>query len=187
MLFCQWLKTQHKSTYLQAKYNNWSGAYDLSALAKLSDFVTIMAYDQHTDTTTPGPVASYVWDQALIKDALKSTSRDKLSMGVPVYSSYWATRPYATCNTRLNIGIATQQTYAEAEAIIQKNKAILYWDNLGKVNFTFFSMNQLYSYLFIENAHSFRFKYFLAKSNHIQGVSVFSLGSEDPEIWKSIH
>ena len=78
--------------FLQRKYENWGGAYDLSALGKHSDFITLMAYDQHTQGTTPGPTANGHWVDAVIRYALQYIPAEKISLGVPTYSGYWYIR-----------------------------------------------------------------------------------------------
>src|SRR5688572_32030453 len=42
-------------SYHRFLLDSWRAAYDLAALARLSDFVTIITYTQHTRRTTPGP------------------------------------------------------------------------------------------------------------------------------------
>ena len=40
-------------------YDNWSGIYDYTAMAKVADFISVMAYAEHGATADPGPVAGY--------------------------------------------------------------------------------------------------------------------------------
>lgn len=76
---------------LYNKYNkwihaNWNGAYDLKALGKEADFVSLMTYDCHTSLTTPGPIAPYYWVKDLLIHTLKDIPANKISLGIPVYS-----------------------------------------------------------------------------------------------------
>ncbi len=60
-------------------YENWRGAYDLSALAQSVDLICLMTYDQHTRWTAPGPVAGWAWTTGNLDYALKFVPREKLS------------------------------------------------------------------------------------------------------------
>ncbi|MBW8881968.1 MAG: glycosyl hydrolase, partial [Asticcacaulis sp.] len=42
-------------------YEYWRGVYDIEALGKSADFLSLMTYDQHTRWTTPGPVGGMPW------------------------------------------------------------------------------------------------------------------------------
>jgi spore germination protein len=75
--------------YLKGRHEGWSGVYDYVALGKVSDFVTLMAYDQHDGPTTPGPMAGLTWDEAIVKYALRFIPAEKLSLGIPWHSGYW--------------------------------------------------------------------------------------------------
>src|SRR5690606_37864171 len=46
------------SRYHAWLYRNWRAGYDLEAIGRIGDFVTIMTYSQHTRRTPPGPNAS---------------------------------------------------------------------------------------------------------------------------------
>src|SRR5207247_896471 len=66
------LTDDHFPTLYQKKlYDVWQGVYDFKKLGEFSDFVTIMAYDQHASGTTPGPIASLPWDKQVIQHALQ--------------------------------------------------------------------------------------------------------------------
>lgn len=174
----------YKSEYLKRKYMNWSGVYDLKTLGKISDFVSIMAYDQHGQGTLPGPISGYKWLLTTIKYALRHIPSHKLSLGIPVYSGYWimTDRPNSKVSIRMN-----QISYKEVEAIVKAYKLKLNWDSQDKVNYVFFNHNWLYDHLFVEDARAFKEKYALIKKYNLRGISVFSLGNEDPRIWKTLH
>lgn len=168
------------SDYLKTAYNVWEGAYDLSALSSSCDFLSIMTYDQHTDGTTPGPVASLLWDEQVIKHILNFVPPYKISLGIPTYSSFWYTgRLHGRLSMHMdNIG------YNTVQKILQKRHAALHWNEVDNVDYAAYEHNWLTEYLFVENAKSFRAKLKLAKKYHLRGISVFRFGIEDPNIWK---
>ena len=93
------------SDYLKGKYEGWSGVYDYKTLGKSSDFVTLMAYDQHASITTPGPMAGVIWDEAIIQYALKYIPPEKISLGIPWHSGYWYTGKDSNVNQAPNTNI----------------------------------------------------------------------------------
>lgn len=167
--------------YLRGRYKYWSGVYDYAALGKISDFVTLMAYDQHGGITTPGPMAGITWDEAIIKYALQYIPADKISLGVPWHSGYWYTGKTSS-HAPLHI-IATNLTYTEMTRLLKDNNAVLHWDNEDKVNYAIYQKNFLYEYIFAEDAKSFNAKLDLVKKYKLRGISNWCLSEEDPAIW----
>jgi spore germination protein YaaH len=49
------------TAYHRFLQESWRGGYDLAAIARAADFVSMMSYDQHTRRTPPGPVAGLSW------------------------------------------------------------------------------------------------------------------------------
>jgi len=171
------------SEFQRRLYANWEGAYDFKVLGASADFITLMTYDQHIDRVTPGPNASIRWVEAALKHALKYIPAQKISLGIPDYSGFWYT---GTRSNKPNAKINLQYdplSYEVAMRLMKKNDAPLLWDNIDKVNYTFYERNWLNEYIFLENAKSFQAKLALAKKYHLRGISVFSIGNEDPEIW----
>lgn len=161
-------------------YDNWSGGYDIKALAKTCDFVTLMAYDRHNTLTTPGPIAPLPWVRLVLKQALRVTYANKILLGVPLYSGYWSTTPH-------NKSFASREhqiSYAEAMDVLQQYQAKTVWDtNSGCAVATLNGPNKLYSYLYVQNARSLQIALNLAKENQLQGIAAWQLGLEDPAVW----
>jgi spore germination protein YaaH len=66
-----------RSDYARWVYVNWRGAYDLKAIAKHVDFVSLMTYDQHTRNTPPGPIAGLPWGEALLDEAMTLMPKER--------------------------------------------------------------------------------------------------------------
>lgn len=168
------------SAYQQRKYDNWSGAYDLPALGKAGDFISIMSYDQHQSGTTPGPFAGIRWLEAVIKYAIQNVPAAKISLGIPTYSSHWYTGARGE-----HIGVRTEDiSYQAAQTRLNDNNAHVQWDDIDKVNYAIYQKNWLNQYIFIEDGKSFKEKMKLVDKYQLHGISVFYLGSEDSEIWR---
>ncbi len=72
---------------------SWSACYDHGALSEVSDYVVLMAYDEHWGSSpVAGPVASLSWVEGSIKDVLdRGVPPEELVLGVPFYSRIWKT------------------------------------------------------------------------------------------------
>jgi len=167
------------SDFTKAVFDASAGAYDYSVLGKYSDFVTLMAYNQHGGGTIPGPVAEIPWVEAIIKYALKYIPPEKISLGVPVYSTYW----FTTFDNGIHV-VDKGINYAMAKNLAAKFQSTWYWDNFSKTYFTFFNADQLNQYIFMEDARSFKEKLALVNQYKLRGISVWVLGYEDPAIWQ---
>ncbi len=170
------------SDFLKQKFENWTGVYDYKELGKAVNFVSLMAYDQHTGSTPPGPVAGYDWVESNIKYALKYIPANKISLGIPTYSDHWYTSKF---EDRVQ-AIVEQISYLDVQHLVNQYKAKFIWDDKQRVHYTFYPNNELNEYIFIEDATSFRDKVNLAKKYKLRGISVWRIGTEDPVIWKII-
>lgn len=166
------------SLYQQRKYDHWAGAYDLAALGKAGDYVSIMTYDQHLVGTTPGPYAGYRWLQAVVKHTLQSIPANKISLGIPAYSGHWYTGGKEKISVKTN-----DISFAEVTKLLQQYPAEVHWNNQDKIHYAIFQRDWLYEYIFIEDAASFKAKLELAKKFKLNGISVFHIGKEDPASW----
>ncbi|HEX2548567.1 MAG TPA: glycosyl hydrolase family 18 protein [Gammaproteobacteria bacterium] len=175
------IEDKNFKTYYQKKlYEVWQGAYDLAKLAPISDFITIMAYDQHALNTTPGAIASIPWDMDVITYALQFIPAEKISLGIPTYSGLWYMGMSGSGSVNIRYDSADYKT---VQYILKKYHLFLHWDYVNQVNYSFYDANGVNKYLFIENAKSFQAKYDLAKKFKLGSVSIFRLGIEDPDIW----
>ena len=68
----------------------WGAAFDFRGLGRVADFLVLMAYDQHTPLTPPGPVAGYDWVKAALDYAVRRVPPAKLLLGIPLYGREWA-------------------------------------------------------------------------------------------------
>lgn len=179
------ITSSHPSSYFQKRLNeHWEGAYDLKAIARFADFISIMAYDQHASGTTPGGTANFDWVNQVVANALASIPANKISLGIPSYSTHWylgKDNSKQGEHTHINMDALS---HADAMTLLKQQHAKLLWDANAKINYAIFTRDWLNEYLFLENEKSFVFKISLVKKYHLRGISFFDLGSEDPRIWE---
>lgn len=67
----------------------WQGSYDYAALAKYSDYLMLMSYDESYFGSAPGPVASLSFVEKSLQYALERVPAEKIVLGIPFYGRYW--------------------------------------------------------------------------------------------------
>ncbi|MDO8991824.1 MAG: glycosyl hydrolase family 18 protein, partial [Daejeonella sp.] len=162
-------------------YENWRAGYSLKELSEIGDFISIMTYDQHTRRTPPGPVASPEWMGKVIEHLLaQGVAPGKLSMGIPNYSVHWFTD-----YTEERGGFANGRSakYPMVQHLLGQYNAIKQWHEKAQVNWAMWDNDGVFEYLFIEDARSLKPKLDVLKKYNLRGISVWVLGSEDPEFW----
>lgn len=165
-------------------YENWEAAYDFKKLGEISDFVTIMAYNQHGNSTAPGPTADIRWVETTLQYALKYIPANKISLGIPAWSNYWYTgRDHETNKVTFKMAALN---YPHIMYLLSKFNVNLVWNNEEKISYSIFSHDWLNHYAFVEDVTSFKAKVALAEKYHVAGISVFALGMEDPRIWAEL-
>ncbi|HKJ92988.1 MAG TPA: glycosyl hydrolase family 18 protein, partial [Longimicrobiales bacterium] len=175
-------------THYQAwLFEDWRAGYDLDAIAKAADFISVMTYSQHTRRTPPGPNAGLPWVKDVVQYFLDHVPPEKLSLGVPTGSQHWYTsyepgRIQPEQARSYSEGIS----YRRAQALIDRNNAEVIWSDQQEVPYTFYARGGTFEWIFMENARSFSAKLSLADQFHLRGISVWRLGNEDPGIWGAL-
>jgi spore germination protein len=145
--------------------NGWTGAYDYRALGRYADLLMIMAYDQHNQSSGPGPVASTAWVTAVLKYAVRAIPPAKVVLGVPGYGYDWS----PSGNQALS--------WYQAAALARQ------YDKSGQTgHFVYMQGGQVHD-VYFENAATFLQKMRLVTGFGIRGLALWRLGIEDPKIW----
>lgn len=145
----------------------WSGAFDLASLGRLSDFVILMAYDQHTGRSGPGPVASLPWVEAVTRYATSLVEREKILLGVAFYGYSW----------RRGYGIPISMRRATRGAAAAGVR--IRWSDVTDTPY----YRTRYRTVHFENTQSLELKVALAAQERLAGVAMWRLGLEDPDVW----
>lgn len=151
-----------------------TAAYDYPALAKNSDYLQVMLYDQHWGTSTPGPIAAIDWVEKNIQTAIQQVGDPKkVVIGIPAYGYDWPDKQRTKAET---------VTYTQAKDRAQKNGAQIIWDEGSKAPHYKYDTHEVW----FENAESSKWKLELVKKHNVAGIAIWRLGQEDPAIWDVI-
>ncbi|MDR3239850.1 MAG: hypothetical protein LBT44_07170 [Clostridiales bacterium] len=82
-------KTLSVDVYNPVPEKYWSQYYNRRAVGECVDYMIVMAYDEHTNGTESGPVASLPFVEAGIAQTLEEVPKDKVLLGLPYYARVW--------------------------------------------------------------------------------------------------
>jgi spore germination protein len=144
--------------------------YTLSTIGREADHVVLMAYDQHGPTwSDAGPIGGYPWAKKAVVLLGKGVPASKIQLGIAGYGYSWTHgKQQKTGNT---------YTDAQARAKVRSGKATPQWSATQKEWHANFANG---SVIWWSDARSYRARVALAKSLHLGGVAVWSLGGSDP-------
>ena len=149
-------------------------AFDYRRLGKEADFITLMTYDQHTAPDGVGPVAGLPWVEASLRWVLKSVSRKKLQLGLPLYYRQWAGE---------NV---SEGSYSEALAIAERTGAVARLDPAQVERTIEFGEDANRSVLWFQDAETLQRRMDLVRQYKLRGFSAWRLGHEDPAVWERV-
>ncbi len=166
--------------------DNWSKVFDRKRLAKVSEYITLMAYDQHWENSqTSGPVAGLNWVDQNITKMLDLVPNDKLILGLPFYTRVWYERLSTEKPNQMKV--RSKSVFMNVpRKLIDENEPVRVWDDENsQYYFAYFEGDSLVKFWYDDPAAIAR-KAKLFKKYHLAGIACWSLGFESSEIWPAL-
>ncbi len=149
--------------------------YDFKGLSKYNDYIFLMAYDQFSDNTGPGPIAHQKWIEGAVDAAVKNIPLQKLILCLAAYGYDW----------RLGKEMSSRTvSYQQALFTAKDNEAVIDFDNDSyNLHYDYDDDdNTRHQVQFTDAATIFNALRF-ATEYGIAGTSMWRLGDEDPRVW----
>ena len=159
---------------------NWSLCFDRDALAKASDYMMFMAYDQHGTSTGVGTVAGCDWVEANIKKFLgqEDVPKEKIILGMPLYTRLWKTDKNGKVSSSVvNMNKVEQSLPSEASKK---------WDELTKQYYVEYTKGSEQYQMWIEDIDSIRAKIDLINQYELAGSAFWEKDRENDDIWNLV-
>jgi cellulose synthase/poly-beta-1,6-N-acetylglucosamine synthase-like glycosyltransferase/spore germination protein YaaH/peptidoglycan/xylan/chitin deacetylase (PgdA/CDA1 family) len=151
----------------------FNGDYDYQQLAKYNDYLFVMAYDQFSSDTKPGPVAEQKWIEAAIDEATKKIPSQKMILGIGSFGYDWPAGARAE-------NVTFQQALTKAK---EHNATIDYDNDTYNLHFNYKDDDgRPHDVFFTDAATAFNSMRFAVEAG-LSGTAVWRLGSEDYRIW----
>lgn len=152
--------------------NPRAAAFDYKRLAEVSDWLTLMAYDEYTWSGSPGPVSGLPWVQACLEKLLQEVPPQRVSLGVPFYYRRWA-------GSSVTVG-----RHSEASALSARFQAPAAVHKLQQENAIKFTEGSTPNVVWFNDAQTLRARVALVHRYGLAGFSAWRLGQEDPDVWR---
>lgn len=159
---------------------NWSLCFDRDALAKASDYMMFMAYDQHGTSTGVGTVAGCDWVEANIKKFLgqEDVPKEKIILGMPLYTRLWKTDK----NGKVSSSVVNMNKVEQSlPTDVSKN-----WDELTKQYYVEYTKGSDKYQMWIEDTDSIRAKIDLINQYELAGSAFWEKDRENEDIWNLV-
>ena len=144
--------------------------FDYRAAGRLADRVVVMAYDQHSRSGGPGPIAGFPWVEAALRETTALVPQRKLLLGLAFYHHKWGEAG------------GSSGSYQQALALQQEHGADRRWDPTHRAHWFGFMCQGRRHTVWLEDGWSVAEKLALAWRYQLAGVAGWRLGQEDPAI-----
>ncbi len=149
--------------------------YDRKALAKVADYICLMAYDQHwASSPEAGSVAEYSWVEGNLNNVFRQIPRDKLILCVPFYTRLWTENGGAVSSQTM--------TMAQAQAFAAQAGTSPEWLEGARQHYVEHQNQKVW----LEDQESLRWKISLVHKYNLAGIASWRKGFESPETWKAV-
>lgn len=158
---------------------NWSLSFDRIRLMETTDYLMLMAYDQHWATSPiAGSVAQYSWVEDSLIRVLEQIPKGKLILSIPYYTRLWTIEGEKVSSQALSMESANDFINEKHMELIWDEESMQYY---GKVE----EGDKIYK-IWIEDSKSLEAKVSLVHKYDLAGVASWRKGFETEDIWTSI-
>ncbi len=148
--------------------------FDYSVVAGAASRMRVMAYDQHTRLSGPGPIAGLPWVQRIVSYIKAETSESKVELGVPTYGRDWS-----------SAGVRTL-VKDQARALARKYSVTPKYDAVQhEYTFTYKAAGITHTVWF-SGARAVADRKQLASVAGLAGAAYWAAGQEEPGTWKAV-
>lgn len=155
--------------------------YNREELAKVCDYVVVMAYDQHWGSSdTAGSVAQYKWVESNINMLFRQIPHEKMILGVPFYSRIWTEDENGKVSSNT-------LTMAQAEKLLTDKNLTPKWDKESKQDYVQYTEGNKTYKIWLEDSKSINSKVSLVNKYNLGGVGSWRKGFETQDIWETIY
>ena len=147
-------------------------AYPVRPLLGAVDALVVMLYDQHWDTSEPGPIAEPSWVRSSLEQRVAEAGAGKLIAGLPAYGYRWRT------------GQPTESIgYAQAVQMASSAGVPLTRDAQSQ---TLRSRDANGNEIWVADATLLKALVNQSRSLGVTRFALWRLGQEDPAVWSSV-
>ena len=161
--------------------------YNVEKLAKTSDYIILMAYDQYSDATGPGPISSQRWIEEQLDWMDDKVDVSKIILGVAGYARDWIDEEDENGKRIKRVEDITYDQAIDKAKIVGAD--IVFNNDTYNLSYNYnedvsdSSSRTKHSVWFTDAATTFNVLRF-SDDYPVAGTALWHLGGEDPRIWK---
>jgi len=168
----------------------WHGCYDYAALAKYSDYLMIMGYDESYYGGPAGPIAGKTFTEKSIQYALNHVSAHQIVLGIPFFGRYWKQGEAVGGNgiTDLDIenlleGYETTKTYHNDSQSVHVKLTLKEGEIMPKIWGGRTLTPGVYDIWYDDNTAK-QYKLDLVNKYKLKGSGSWALGQDATDVWE---
>lgn len=148
--------------------------YDYKELSNYNDYIFLMAYDEHSESTKPGPISGQRWVEAAVDHLTKFVPAKKIVLNLAAYGYDW----------KKGKVVDAPLTYQQALVTARESDAIVDFDNDSyNLHYEYYDgQDILHEVHFTDAATNFNSLRF-ATEYGLAGTAIWRLGAEDNRLW----
>ena len=149
--------------------------YNFKELSKYNDYIFLMAYDQYSDASGPGPIAHQKWIEGAVDAAVKNIPVQKLILCLAAYGYDWRLGKEMSCRT---------VSYQEALFTAKDEEATIDFDNDSyNLHYVYDDEDNVQHQVQFTDAATIFNALRFATEYGLPGTAIWRLGDEDPRVW----
>ncbi|MBW4083793.1 glycosyl hydrolase family 18 protein [Paenibacillus sp. S150] len=163
----------------------WSLFLDRRSLAAVTDFLIVMAYDEHwASSPTAGSVASLPWVENSISRIIEEDDvpAEKLILGIPLYTRIWS-ETTVDGQTRVSSKAVSMNAVRE---ILADKKLTPVFDKAAGQNYVEYTEDGVLRKIWIEDKVSLKARVELARSFGLGGIGSWNRSFAIAEAWETL-
>ncbi len=161
--------------------DQWSLFLDRGEVARLTDYVILMAYDEHyANSPVSGSVASLGWTEKAVAETLEHIPDEKLLLGVPLYTRVWSEAPDGAGGLTVSskaIGMKDQDAL-----LLDKAPEYLFDEVAGQMTASYVEEG-IVKRIWIEDDESMQARLQLINKYNLAGIASWRRGFEKETFW----
>lgn len=162
---------------------NWSQCYDRPEIAKVVDYVALMAYDQNWPNF--GPNAQLPWVESSLQKVLKQVPKEKLLLGIPTYTRVWKEETDKSGKVKNTHAMAL--SIEAAKKAVVDNKGTVKWDEKSGQFYAEYKKDGVLYKTWLENNDSIDMKSALIQKYKLAGAAIWNKNLGDKSAWEALN
>lgn len=165
----------------------WHGSYDYKALGEIADHIFIMAYDEHYNGGSAGPVASISFVEKSIQYALNYVPKEKIVLGIPFFGRIWSDdgsiRGTGITNKQIESALEKTGGTARIDPVSKSVIARFTVGNGHSVTVNGQKLKNVTYTVWYDNSDTLKYKLSLVDKYGLKGAGSWSVGQETRDVW----